>query len=151
MSDSLWTHGLQHTQLPSLSLSPGVCSNSCLLSQCCHPIISSSVTHFSCPQSFPHQGLFQRGKALPIRWPMYFYALRAGNRCEWINLTPSIPLLTSFQSQLSCLLFLQLRSSPPPWGKGREVCARATPAWNLLAQTLEWQLLSPVTASVSLS
>ena len=37
----------------SLSLSPVVCSNSCPLSQWCHPTISSSVAHFSCPQSFP--------------------------------------------------------------------------------------------------
>ena len=35
------------------SLSPKVCSNSCPLSQWCHPTISSSVAHFSCPQSFP--------------------------------------------------------------------------------------------------
>ena len=27
-SDSLWSHGLQHTRLPSPSLSPGVCSDS---------------------------------------------------------------------------------------------------------------------------
>ena len=30
MSSSLWPHGLQHTWLPCPSLSPGVCSNSCL-------------------------------------------------------------------------------------------------------------------------
>ena len=36
------------------SLSPGVCSNSCLLSWWCHPTISSSLIPFSsCPQSFP--------------------------------------------------------------------------------------------------
>ena len=36
------------------SLCPRLCSNSCPLSQWCHPIISSSVTCcFSCPQSFP--------------------------------------------------------------------------------------------------
>ena len=41
-------------------LSPGVCSNSCPLSQWCHPTISCSVTPFtSCPQLFWHQGLFQ--------------------------------------------------------------------------------------------
>ena len=35
-------------------LSPGVCANSCPLSQWCHPAIPSSVTPFSsCPQSFP--------------------------------------------------------------------------------------------------
>ena len=36
-----------------------VCSNSCPLSQWCHPIISSSVVPFSsCPQSFPASGSF---------------------------------------------------------------------------------------------
>ena len=34
-------------------ISPGVYSNSCALTQWCHPTISSSVTLFSCPQSFP--------------------------------------------------------------------------------------------------
>ena len=60
MSDSLRHHGLQYARLPCSSLSPGVCSNSCPLSQWCHPTISSSVVPFSsCPQSFPAQGLFQ--------------------------------------------------------------------------------------------
>ena len=42
-----------HTRLFCPSLSPGVCSNSRPLSQWCHPTISSSVTPFSCYQSFP--------------------------------------------------------------------------------------------------
>ena len=33
MSDSLWPRGLWHAKLPCPSLSPGVCTNSCLLSQ----------------------------------------------------------------------------------------------------------------------
>ena len=58
-SNSLWPHGLQHTRLPCPSPSPGVCSDSCPLSQWCHPITSSSVTPFSsCPQSFPASGPF---------------------------------------------------------------------------------------------
>ena len=45
---------------PVPSLSPGVCSNSCPLSQWCHPTISSSVIPFSsCPQSLPASGSFQ--------------------------------------------------------------------------------------------
>ena len=53
------TPWLQHTRLPCPSLSSGVCSNSCPLSQWCHPTISSSVTPFSsCPQSFPALGSF---------------------------------------------------------------------------------------------
>ena len=57
VSNCLQPHGLQHTRLPLTSLSPGVCSNSCPMSQWCHPIISSSVAYFSsCLQSFPASG-----------------------------------------------------------------------------------------------
>ena len=42
MSNSLWPHGLQHSRLPSPSLTPWVCSNSDPLSLWCHPTISSS-------------------------------------------------------------------------------------------------------------
>ena len=53
MSESLWPHGLQYARLPCPSLSPWVRSNSCPLSQWCHPTISASVApFFSCPQSF---------------------------------------------------------------------------------------------------
>ena len=59
MSDSLWTHGLQHARLPCPSLTPRGCSNSCPLSWWCHPTISSSVSPFSsCLQSFPESGSF---------------------------------------------------------------------------------------------
>ena len=59
MSHSLRPHGLQHERLPCPSLSPGVCSNSCLLNLWCHPTISSSVTLFSsCLQSFLTSGSF---------------------------------------------------------------------------------------------
>ena len=59
ISDTLQPHGLQHTRLPCPSLSPWVCSNSYPLSQWCHPTISSSVTRFSSPWSFPVSGSFQ--------------------------------------------------------------------------------------------
>ena len=61
MSNSLWTHGLQHDRPPCPSLSsPGVYSNSCPLSRWCHPNISSSVIPFSFRlQSFPASGSFQ--------------------------------------------------------------------------------------------
>ena len=48
------THRLQHARLPCPSLSPEVCSNSCLLSR----FISSSATPFFCLQSFPASGSF---------------------------------------------------------------------------------------------
>ena len=60
VSDSLRSHGLQHTRPPCPSSTPGVYSNSCPLSWWCHPTISSSVGPFSfCPQSFPASGSFQ--------------------------------------------------------------------------------------------
>ena len=59
MSDSLWPHGLQHNSLPCPSPTPKACSNSCPLSQGCHPTISSFVVaFFSCLQTFPAPGSF---------------------------------------------------------------------------------------------
>ena len=59
VSDCLWPCGLQHTRLPCPSPSSRFCSNSCPLSQWCHPTISSSVAPFSffC-QCFPAWGSF---------------------------------------------------------------------------------------------
>ena len=60
MSNSLWTHGLQHASPPRPSPAPRVYSNSYPLSRWCYPTISSSVIHFSsCLQSFPALGSFQ--------------------------------------------------------------------------------------------
>ena len=58
MSDSLWSHELQHARLSCPSLCSTVCSNSYPLSQWCHPTISFYVTHFSCLYSFPAWGFF---------------------------------------------------------------------------------------------
>jgi len=52
-------HGLKHTRLPCPSPTLGACSNSCPLSECCHPTISSSVvTVFPSLQSFTTSGSF---------------------------------------------------------------------------------------------
>ena len=60
MSGSLQPHGPQHARPPCPSPTPGVYSNSCPVSQWCHPTSSSSVTPFSSrPQSFPASGSFQ--------------------------------------------------------------------------------------------
>ena len=54
---------MQHTRLPSPSLSPRVSSNSYPLSWWYHPSISSFAAHFfSCAQSFPASRLF------PMNW-----------------------------------------------------------------------------------
>ena len=83
MSSSLWYHELQHARLLCPSLSPTVCSNSCPLSQWCHPTIPSSVTPFSsCPQSFPASGSF------PINW---FFA-SGGQSFGDTALAPILPM-----------------------------------------------------------
>ena len=59
LSRSVVSHETQHARPPYPSPTPGVHTNSCPLSQWCHPTISSSVTTFySCPQSFPASGYF---------------------------------------------------------------------------------------------
>ena len=61
LSNSFRPPGLRGVdpRLPCLSLSPGVCSNSCPSSQWYHPNVSPSVTSFSsCSQSFPASGSF---------------------------------------------------------------------------------------------
>ena len=58
-SNSLRPHGLQDPRPPLPSATPRVYSNSCPLSQWCHPTISSSVVPYSsCLQSFPASGSF---------------------------------------------------------------------------------------------
>ena len=76
MYHSLRPHELQHPRLPCPSLSPGVCSNSCLWSQWCHPKISSSVAHvFSCLQSFP------AWRSFPMCW-----LFPSGDQSIWVCL-----------------------------------------------------------------
>ena len=60
VSDFLWPHEPQHARPPCPSPTPRACSNSCSLSQWCHPTISPSVVPFSSRlQSFPASGSFQ--------------------------------------------------------------------------------------------
>ena len=59
VSNSLRPHKSQHARPPCPSPTPRVYSNSCSLSQWCHPAISSSVVPFSsCPQSLQESGSF---------------------------------------------------------------------------------------------
>ena len=62
VSNSWQPHGLQHARLPCPSPTLRACSDSCPLSQWCHPTISYSVASFSCLQSFPASGSFLRSQ-----------------------------------------------------------------------------------------
>ena len=98
-SDCLQTHGLHHAGLPYPSPIPRVYSNSCPLSQWCHPTISSSLAPFSFVFSLSqYQGFFH------MSW---FFS--SGGRCLGasasvlsINFKDWFPLgLTGFISSLS--------------------------------------------------
>ena len=82
MSDSLEHHELQHTRLPCPSVSPWFCSNSCPLSQWCHPTISSSVIPFFCPQPFPASESFPMSQ---------FFA--SGGQSIGVSASPSVLLM----------------------------------------------------------
>ena len=62
MSDSLWSHWLQHAKRSCPTLSLGVCTSSFSLHWWCYPGILSSDALFFCPQSFPASGSF------PVCW-----------------------------------------------------------------------------------
>ena len=62
MPDTLRLHRLPYTRLPHTSLSTGVCSTSCPLSQWYYLTILPSTAPFSCPQSLPTSGSF------PVSW-----------------------------------------------------------------------------------
>ena len=94
-SDSLWSHGLQHTRLPYPSPTPGACSNSCPSSQWCHPNISSSVIPFSsCLQSFPASGSFQMSQFITSDgqsvWASASASVLPVNIQNWFPLDPII-------------------------------------------------------------
>ena len=100
--DSLWPHGLQHNRLPCPSLYAGVCTNSCPLSQWCHPTISSSVIpFFSCTQSFLGIRVFSNESVFCIRWPKY-WSFSISPSSEYLG-------LISFRVELTGLIFLQFK------------------------------------------
>ena len=71
VSDSLQPHELQHARPLCLSLSPGVCSNSCPLSQWCHSTIYPLPPLSPSALNLPIIRVFSNKSALRIRWPKY--------------------------------------------------------------------------------
>ena len=101
MSNSLQSHGLQHTRLPSPSPTPRAYSNSCPLSQWCHPTISFSVVpFFSHLQSFLTSGSFQMSQ---------FFA--SGGQSIGVSAsTPVLPMNTQDWSPLGGIGWISLLS-----------------------------------------
>ena len=103
MSNSLPTHGLQHARLPCPSPIPSAYSNSCLLSQWCHPTNSSSVVPSPPARNLSqYQGWsFSSVSGLCIRWPKYwsfsFNISPSNEYSDWFPL--GLTRLTSLQSK----------------------------------------------------
>ena len=84
-------HGLQHSRLPCLSLTPRVCLNSCPLNLtlCCLLLLLPSI--------FPSIRIFSNELFLRIRWPKYWslsfrispsneYSALISFRIDWFDL-----------------------------------------------------------------
>ena len=113
MSESLWPHGLPHARPPYPPI-PRVYSNSCPLSQWCHPTISSSGIPFSlCLQSFPASGSFQMSQF--FAWGGQSIRVSASTSVLPINIQDWFPLgwtgWISVQSKGSLKSLLQHHSS----------------------------------------
>ena len=128
MSNSLWSHGLQHTRPPCPSPSPGVCSSSCPLNEWCRPTISSSVALFSCLSLSQHQSPFQWISSLhqvAKDWSFSFSSSPSGEhsglisfRIDWFDLLAvqgtlesSAPQFESISSSALSLLYVPTLTS----------------------------------------
>ena len=101
VSDSLWTHELQHARPPCPSPTPGVHLDSRPSSQWCHPAISSSVVPFSsCPQSLPTSGSF----------PMNQFFTSGGQSIGVLASTSVLPKNTQDWSPLGWTGWISLQS-----------------------------------------
>ena len=72
VSDSLQPHESQHARPPCPSPTPRVYSNSCPLSQWCHPTISSCRPLLLLPPIPPNIRVFSNESTLRMRWPKYW-------------------------------------------------------------------------------
>ena len=93
--DSLLPHGLQHARLPCPLPTPRASSNSCPLSQWCHPTICHPLLLL--PSIFPSIRVFSNESVFRIRWPNYWsfsFSISSSNeysglisfRMDWLDL-----------------------------------------------------------------
>ena len=151
MSDSLWSHELQHTRPPCPSPTPRIHQNPCPSSQWYPPTISSSVVPFSsCPQSFPASGSFQMSQ-LCIRWPKYWsfnFSISPSNehpglisfRMDWLDLLAvhgTLKSLVQHHSSKASILwhsaFFIVQLSHPQMTAGKTL---ALTRWTFVGNTI---------------
>ena len=124
MYDSLWPHGLQHARLPCPSPTPRACSNSCPLSQWCHPTILSTVIPSPPASIFPSIRVFSNELVPRIRRPNYWsfsFSISPSNeysgltsfRMDWLDLFAVQETLKSLLQQHSSKALILLVLSFP--------------------------------------
>ena len=97
MSDSLWSHGLQHARPSCASKTQRIYSNSCPLSQWFHPIISSCRPLLLPPSILLSIRVFSNQSVFCIRWLKYWsfsfsiipsneYSGLVSFRMDWLDL-----------------------------------------------------------------
>ena len=139
VSNSLWPHGLQHARLPCPSPTPGTYSNSCPLSQWCHPTILFSVVPFSsCFWSFPASGSFLMSQLFTSDGQNIGTSVSVSASVFPVNIQGWIPLiltgLISLQSKELSRVF-----SKTTVQKHQFFCAQPKNTW-LLYYTNTWLL-----------
>ena len=128
VSSFLWPHRLQHARLPCPSPTHKAYSNSCSLSQLCHPTISSSVIPFFSPlQSFPASGSFQMsqffasgGQSIGVSASASVLPVLRMDRFDLLAVQRTLKnLLQHHSSKASrAITFLLILKSIPKFGEG---------------------------------
>ena len=160
IADSWWPHGLQLIRLPYPSLTPGVCSNSCPLSQWYHLILCRPLLLL--PLILPSIRVFSNESALHIRWPKYCnfsFSISPSNECsglisfrtDWFDLLTVQGILKSLlqhysskaSSALNLLYGPTLTSVFDYWKKQASLVAQMVknpPAtWETWVRSLSWE------------
>ena len=152
MCNCLQLHGLQHARCPCPSPTPTVYSNSCPLSQWCHPTISSSVVPFSSLlQSFPESGSLHNKSIPPTKWPKVLELQLQHQSVQWIFRTDFIMMdwldllavqgtlktLLQYHSSktwiLQCSAFFIVQLSPPYLTTGKTI---ALTRWTFVGKVM---------------
>ena len=143
------TPWLQHARPPCPSPIPRVYSNSCPLSQWCHPTISSCRPLLLPPSIFPSIRVFWNKSVLCIRWPKYWsfsfsispsneYSRLISFRMDWLDLLAIQGTLKSLlqhhsskASILWCSAFFIVQLSHPYMTTGKTI---ALTRWTIVAK-----------------
>ena len=156
VSESLWPHESQHARPPCPSPTPEAYSNSCPLSQWCHPTISSSVVPFSsCPQSFPASGSFLMsqlfeagGQSIGVSASTSVLTMNTqdwSSRMDWLDLLAvqeTLKSLLQYHSSKASILwhsaFLIVQLSHPKMTTGKTI---ALTRWTFVGKVMSLLLI----------